>query len=811
MKQHPFSPACRWIWLHADTSVVNEYVDFRRRFRLQRQPDKARLFIAADSDFQVFVNGTELWGRQYTDYPQERSYSTFDISTHLQPGDNIVAVRAYFRGERFHTYRPGQPGLIVQIEADSTVVVSDRSWVCRRSPSYRSGPVPKVTRQLAFTYAYDARKEDDWLTNAAVSDGWRAAVELAGPTDGFRTSIPPRPLPFLSLSTPVVCRPELSGSLVLSKERPAIAAGPFDWEGEGGELPPAVEMACRYRRVEHRNEPYPVEVPTPTGGGGWFGVFDAGKEEVGLLRIEMDAPAGTVVDIGHGEHLGDLGVRLVCGSGGFADRYVCREGKNLWSYPFRRLGCRYVELHVTGNTRPVSIRKVEIVPTVYKPRTLSTFFCPDGLLVRCREVAIRTLSLCMHDHYEDCPWREQALYAFDSRNQAVYGYYAFGEERFPEESFRLIGKSARDDGLLEMCSPSRIPYTIPSFSLAWICAVRDHYLFSGNPVLLREFDGRIASILEIFLKETDPQTGVVALPTSDVHWIFYEWADGLDCKNGKKLGDTSFRLDAPHNMMLIEAMDAYAEMLSFAGREEECLMWRGRARRLARAVHRFFWDEKRRCYLTFGDRQKRWHLCELTQALALASRVAPKRLVTRLRNLLVSREPDLAHALVPLTLSSMLYLGMAMVGANPSHQTALYTRARDTYGEMLFAGATSLWEVGARDDWSAGASLCHAWSSFPVWLCHAYLLGVHPIEPGFATFGLMPHWAGLPSCGGSVPTPGGTIRVRWECSGEMFDLDIETPRGRVPAFVLPMIPPGWRYRAFLNGKRFAQGRVKTQG
>lgn len=36
----------------------------------------------------------------------------------------------------------------------------------------------------------------------------------------------------------------------------------------------------------------------------------------------------------------------------------------------------------------------------------------------------------MHEHYEDYPWREQALYAFDSRNQALYGYYAFGNYDF---------------------------------------------------------------------------------------------------------------------------------------------------------------------------------------------------------------------------------------------------------------------------------------------------------------------------------------------------------------------------------------------
>ena len=43
----------------------------------------------------------------------------------------------------------------------------------------------------------------------------------------------------------------------------------------------------------------------------------------------------------------------------------------------------------------------------------------------------------MHEHYEDTPWREQAFYVADSRNQALCGYYAFGEYRFPAACFEL--------------------------------------------------------------------------------------------------------------------------------------------------------------------------------------------------------------------------------------------------------------------------------------------------------------------------------------------------------------------------------------
>lgn len=49
----------------------------------------------------------------------------------------------------------------------------------------------------------------------------------------------------------------------------------------------------------------------------------------------------------------------------------------------------------------------------------------DKLLQKIYDVSVYTLKCCMHEHYEDCPWREQALYTMDSRNQMLCGYYAF--------------------------------------------------------------------------------------------------------------------------------------------------------------------------------------------------------------------------------------------------------------------------------------------------------------------------------------------------------------------------------------------------
>ena len=96
------------------------------------------------------------------------------------------------------------------------------------------------------------------------------------------------------------------------------------------------------------------------------------------------------------------------------------------------------------------------------------------------------MKLCMHEHYEDCPWREQALYAYDSRNQALFGYYAWGNYEFAATSIELLGRGIRPDGLLELCAPARVPVTIPIFSWIWFVEVEEHWLYSGDDRLFRQ-------------------------------------------------------------------------------------------------------------------------------------------------------------------------------------------------------------------------------------------------------------------------------------------------------------------------------------
>ena len=88
---------------------------------------------------------------------------------------------------------------------------------------------------------------------------------------------------------------------------------------------------------------------------------------------------------------------------------------------------------------------------------------------------------------------------------------------------------------------------------------------------------------------------------------------------------------------------------------------------------------------------------------------------------------------------------------------------------MTLSGATSFWEVpGGASGFSGsyGGSLCHGWSCAGIYFDGACRLGIIPLEPGFRSFSLEIHPAGLSALSGEVPTPYGAIRIGWKVRGD---------------------------------------------
>ena len=133
----------------------------------------------------------------------------------------------------------------------------------------------------------------------------------------------------------------------------------------------------------------------------------------------------------------------------------------------------------------------------------------------------------MMEHYVDCPWREQALYTMDSRNQMLCGYYCFEEYDFAKYSLQLCAHSLRKDGLLELCSPGEVVITIPAFTLIFLKQVEEYLQFSKDVEGAKELFETGRKILDSMIARCEENGMMRALPGKTM-WNFYEWQTGLE-------------------------------------------------------------------------------------------------------------------------------------------------------------------------------------------------------------------------------------------------------------------------------------------
>lgn len=171
----------KWIWTDGEPAPKNSYVYFRKSFRLERAPREARLFLTADSRYQVWVNGEWVGRGPVRSDRRWLYYDEWNVEELLREGSNTIAVLVHHYGEWTFQYMQGRGGLLVDLVGfgGERLAQTDAGWKALRSRAWLTGQ-PRMSIQLGFNEIYDARKAppDDWVT-ADFDDGdWPAAVEI---------------------------------------------------------------------------------------------------------------------------------------------------------------------------------------------------------------------------------------------------------------------------------------------------------------------------------------------------------------------------------------------------------------------------------------------------------------------------------------------------------------------------------------------------------------------------------------------------------------------------------------------------------
>lgn len=679
-----FTARSKWIWLD-ENRQPNRYMEAAVDF--ETTDGHASLFISVEGHYAVYLNGEYLPSTQYSDFPFAKSVQ--HIALNPVSGVNRLLIQCWYPGEDTSVTRLEDPGLRFELRAsEKLLAASDDATLVRPISLYQDGPVPRITGQMGMGFYCRITAEADWQRAVCVSK---------------HAQFVPRPIRELRVD------PCIQGTIV--------SQGSFQYIGGKNVGEKMQSAGLFWQDLNAMAGSDSLSLPLQFAHGFADGIYillDMGRLYEGYLTLDVTCPKDTLIDVGFGEHTQDLRLRTSVGGRCFGVTAVAGSDRKRFVHYFRRLGCRYLQLFI--HSHEAIIHEAGIQPVYYPVDEMPKLTIADPLHNRIADISRQTLLACMHEHYEDCPWREQALYAFDSRNQMLAGYYAFGEFDYARENLRLLALSQREDGLLELCAPARIPITIPSFSMAFIIALEEYCRYSGDLDFGREMLSACERILDTLAASVSDN---LAWRLEDPkYWNFYEWQSMLDGYGDVVLPSAEAGLQL-FGLLALRSMHLIRKMLDLPDRESDL-----RTESALEEGLEQFWNESEQAYASFIRNGQQQHYAELIQSLALsAGACSPERQT-------VLREKLLHGGLVPVTLSYSLFKYEALL-QDPANTDAVFGEIAERWGAMLFQGATTFWEVdeGAPAFDRAG-SLCHGWSAIPYYLYGAYGLGVRPEVPG---------------------------------------------------------------------------------
>jgi hypothetical protein len=787
----------RWIWCEPpriavaalgmpvlDETSAPRWALLRRAFELAAAPrDPVLARFTSDSRHVVWVNGVEVARGPVRGDPRCLRYDVADLGPQLRAGRNALAVLVCFYRRATPWWMPAVPSFDLGAGAfccevrlpGGEVLASDRSWRALASDAWT--PLVGHGISAAPLECLDARRLPPGWQGAGFDDSaWTPALELGAAHIG--TSGEPRPpsLPYGALLRRPI--PQLGG--VLRDARPvALQAVP-----DAARCDDPVRQVDDDARAARQAPGAPAMLPLhlDASAGVTLVTLDVGEETAGTVLLEVEAAPGTRFDVSVAESVDGAGrLHRLQQHNGF--RYVARGGADRFE-SFDPMGLRFLQVSVRDATAPVVLRRAAVRERLFPRPPGAEFACSDPLLTRLWQVGRRTVDLCSHDAYLDCPSREQRAWTGDSVVHQMVDLATNPDWRLARWHVELTA-SPRPDGMLPMAVGGDMAAAdatyIPDWPLHWVRALHNLHRYTGDRALV----ARLLPIAESLLRWFEPFQRADGLLADVTGWVLIDWS---------AVGVAG--ACAALNALWARALRDFADMATWLGDGGRAAWARSSWQRVAGGFDAF-WDEGRGVYVdNLRDGVAARAVSQHTNAAALcAALVAPERIPRVLRMLLDRACLVRASWLLPgqseMPADGDMYAGAAYLLAGPPepwwdverqvvaaqpffryvvHDAVALAGRADRIAELcrdwqplLARSATTFSET-----WFGG-SHCHGWSACPTRDLVVYTLGVTPAEPGYAVARIAPRLGDLDWARGSVPTPYGLLHVEARRDGLTLD------------------------------------------
>ena len=597
----------------------------------------AKIRISVDGDYALFVNGKYVKSTQYGDFEHYKIYDEIDISPFAHKGESSIGIIVWHFGAPSQRYKAYEPGLIFEVLENDKVVLASDTSILSRKSPTFKSGGCKKISSQ-LGFSYFYDSTKEDSFPLSLGDGFKKSVLTKKACTFF-----PRPIREHSL-LPVVL-----GKLVSQNDEKTSY------------------------------------------------VFDLGKECVGFLSFSLDCESQGKITVSYGECLESGHVKRHIGDRDFSIEYIAKPGHSSHTSPMLRIACQYLEI---SSETPIRVEKIGVIPQSYGAKRVKREL-ESELDSRIYDICVNTLDACMMEHYVDCPWREQCLYAFDSRNQMLSGYIAYenGNSEYARANLLLMSKDRRRDNILSICFPAGNDLSIPSFSLHYIIALWEYLEFTNDTSLIFEVDYKIREILNTFVAQE--KNGLVYKLGGTNHWSFYDWSEGLEGNLYQEDGTDS---DVMICLLTIYALTAYQKIC------EKCTLpfaYGDFLTKLRTETRKAFFNTERGLFVFKNDGRELYHSLpnSLAITLDLVDDGEKRKIASAIKN----------NELFRPSLSMRAFEYDALITADYQNKSFVLDEIRKEYKKMLDFGSSTVWETseGPSAFGNAG-SLCHGWSAIAI-------------------------------------------------------------------------------------------------
>lgn len=348
----------------------------------------------------------------------------------------------------------------------------------------------------------------------------------------------------------------------------------------------------------------------------------------------------------------------------------------------------FLRLDIETGDSPLELRKLVLHETRY-PFEIKNHWAHlspeiDTVFQKC----VRTLQVCAHETYMDCPYYEQLQYIGDTRVQILCSYAIFNDDRLARHAIWLLDTARKNPaGWMPSSAPSRDRQSIPTFALWWIEMLHDFARLRGDLEFVQPFLRGARDVAEEWLSRRD-KNGLVALESG---WNYLDAVGDLTDLRGpfhgalgwqvagtiQKLGELEDWCDEPE---LASRMDRIAHEIADANQS--------------------FWCEAQGL---FADDREKTKFSQHTNVLALLSNLLDTRQKMRIESALFDQE-------IPgLTKASIYFSHYVFAAAKNAQRHDWLQRQLDPWLHLASQGLTT-----TPEKWGDTRSECHAWGAHPL-------------------------------------------------------------------------------------------------